>query len=475
MAVQRKLFLLWNSTAAPEQDDSWRQEINITAIHDPPYFSIKRLANGSHSFGGYMHDVWQIIAANMDLKYRIIPCPGGGYGVLDSNGTWNGMVGELASGRAHLALNGLFYNRQRTSVVDYVSSTPLDQQQISFFVRRGSRAMPTLSAELFAGLLTPLDNTVWWALLASMIVLWLALCVTLRLGDRRTQDPQSTNDLHWTLCPLFIYSTIVCQGWSIVPEVLSARTVTIFSWILGLIIYTSYTANLISHLAVDRMQRPINSLEEFSKLPDWSLAVEPGTSLISAWRYSHNPYERHLYSRVLDGKNLVYLNDSESAVQRVLRPRVLVVSPLNRLFHWLGTDGCHFVPLLDVEAYGKKPVFLALAKRKKKLRLALDRQLLRLKELGLLDELWRKWIDVDPSMCEVPSGYRAVSLTDLAAVVLVVVFGVVFSLVALAVELVVFRACHACRTARCRCVSRSGRAAMAAWGPEAKKGMKMRP
>ncbi|XP_043211982.1 glutamate receptor ionotropic, kainate 4-like [Amphibalanus amphitrite] len=324
MDAQRKLFLLWNSTTAPEQDDSWKQEINITAIHDPPYFFIKHLVNGSHSFGGYMHDVWQIIAANMDFKYRIIPCPGGGYGVLDSNGTWNGMVGELASRRAHLALNGLFYNRQRTSVVDYVSSTPLDQQQISFFVRRGSRAMPSLSAELFAGLLTPLDNTVWWALLASMIVLWLALCVTLRLGDRRTQDPQSTNDLHWTLCPLFIYSTIVCQGWSIVPEVLSARTVTIFSWILGLIIYTSYTANLISHLAVDRMQRPINSLEEFSKLPDWSLAVEPGTSLISAWRYSHNPYERHLYSRVLDGKNLVYLNDSESAVQRVLRPRVLV-------------------------------------------------------------------------------------------------------------------------------------------------------
>ena len=76
-------------TEAPDR------ELRVTVVHDPPYISIYPQVNGSYSYGGYIYEVWQLVARQLDLQYRMVPLLSGTFGSLDDNGSWTGMVGEL--------------------------------------------------------------------------------------------------------------------------------------------------------------------------------------------------------------------------------------------------------------------------------------------------------------------------------------------------------------------------------------------
>ncbi|KAF0288577.1 Glutamate receptor ionotropic, kainate 4 [Amphibalanus amphitrite] len=123
------------------------EELVVTAIDDRPHFIINQLANGSYTYDGYLYQLWEILAQQLGLRYRIQPLlNGGGYGYLDPNGTWTGLVGELAAGRADVALSWLTYRVDRAAVVHFVDAVPVERDQYAFSVAGGSetRSRPRL-------------------------------------------------------------------------------------------------------------------------------------------------------------------------------------------------------------------------------------------------------------------------------------------------------------------------------------------
>ena len=103
-----------------EAEDVLKREVRVIAINDPPYIAIHPQPDGSYRYGGYLFDVWQMIAEALDLRYRVVPLLDGGFGRLQENGTWTGMVGELAYGRADVGLSWLWMRKDRMQVVDYL-------------------------------------------------------------------------------------------------------------------------------------------------------------------------------------------------------------------------------------------------------------------------------------------------------------------------------------------------------------------
>ena len=98
------LFIGGNRSVSTEDVLEAASELRVTAVHDPPYVSVHTLPNGSYKFDGYLYDIWKIIAQTLNIRYRLTPVSDGGFGLLDGNGTWNGMVGDLAYGRADVGL-----------------------------------------------------------------------------------------------------------------------------------------------------------------------------------------------------------------------------------------------------------------------------------------------------------------------------------------------------------------------------------
>ncbi|XP_043211999.1 glutamate receptor 2-like [Amphibalanus amphitrite] len=227
------------------------QPLRVVAINDFPYISVEQRPDGSVTFSGYLFQLWQIIAEELGLSYEMAIPLVPGYGSLSDNGTWMGMVGDLAYGRADLALATLVSTPARAAVVDFLDEVPCASATSTFLIRRDTAVTPPLSSAVFAGLLRPLGADVWWTLAAALLALSLVLRLSLRFNSARAEDGRLVRDMGWGSCLLAVSMTVVGQGWDRTPQSLAGRIATIFSWFMGFLIYMNYTANLISFLTVE--------------------------------------------------------------------------------------------------------------------------------------------------------------------------------------------------------------------------------
>ncbi|XP_043234979.1 glutamate receptor ionotropic, delta-1-like [Amphibalanus amphitrite] len=344
-----------------------RRPLRLAALHDPPYFIANRLANDTFSYSGYLKDLWEIIARELDLPYEIIPLFGGGYGSVDPNGTWTGMVGELAYGRADLALTGIIHRRDRATVVDYIDTVAVSQDRPTFYVRRDAAAAPRLSLAVFDALLRPLHAHIWWLLLASLLVTSLVLRATVRFNHAGSETRRTAREMSWAWCLLLSFMTLVNQGWARTPDSLAARVATLAGWILGMLVYYTYTANLISHLTVTTVGRPISSLREFIEQPGWTFAMEPGYGILNTWKTSSDPYERALYARTVTGEGFLGLEVGGEVMRRTTEPKMMTYIDIDRLLKFIGSEGCQMVSLL-ANLPPKTNNYMIIAKGRRQLR-----------------------------------------------------------------------------------------------------------
>ena len=422
---------VWSEESFTDKPTS--DALRVVAFHDPPYISVVRQENGSFHYEGYLFDLWKTIARELNLSYRMVALENGGYGSIDRNGTWNGLVGELAYGRADVALTWVKLRPDRAQVVDYVAAVPLAQDLYTFYMRQGPRGMPRITFGMFSSLLTPLHEHVWWTLLASLFVVSVVLRVALRYNHERAESRETVADATWGSCLLSSFMSVVGQGWAVTPDSLAARTVTIFSWVLGILISVTYTANLISHLTITTVEKPITSLQEFSERSDWKFAMERGIGILNDWRVSADPYERKLYHRVATKEGYIELDGSVEAARSALQPNVLIYTDINRMLFTAGTEACITVPLLDWLPANDN-TYMIVKKGRKKLLDDISRILRLLNQSGAISRLQRQWLKEWEHMCEAPAGFKELPLADVLAVVVLVPLAVICSVVIFGLE-----------------------------------------
>ncbi|MEQ2259990.1 Glutamate receptor ionotropic, kainate 4, partial [Xenotaenia resolanae] len=88
---------------------------------------------GNDRYEGFCVDMLKELADILKFKYRIRLVGDGVYGVPGANGTWTGMVGELISRKADLAVAGLTITAEREKVIDF--SKPFMTLGISIMYR----------------------------------------------------------------------------------------------------------------------------------------------------------------------------------------------------------------------------------------------------------------------------------------------------------------------------------------------------
>ena len=392
MAAITQLPLSKTATLSSEPwDDIQNRELRVSTMHDPPFITIDRRENGTAKYGGYLHDVWLLIAEQLSLRFKMQPPRDGGYGILNKNGTWSGMMGELVYGRADVALTMLSIREDRKAVVDFVDVVPVWESSYNFYVHQGNRGTTHLSAKTFWSLLKPLQWNVWWTLLASIFVLSVVLRVTLRFNHQSAESRRVVEEMRWGSCLMHCFMSLVGQGWTTTPASLAARIVTISIWLLTRFILISYAGELVSHLTIPEMNKPFNSLQEFFEHPDWRFAIKPGHVILGDWKVSDNPHERELYRRSQNEEGFISLGTTDETMRRALQPKVMsYISRRQRVFS-IGLEGCQLLPLQEQPTATDRH-FIALARGQKRLHDAISRQVLRMKEFGLLSRLQAQWL-----------------------------------------------------------------------------------
>ena len=94
---------------------------------EPPYIygDNDDLLSGKQTvLGGIWGDVWHGLEKTMNFSTRIVP--GDGWGSLNEDGTWNGIINGLIQNRTQIGIASFFYTQSRGTVAAF---SPADRGQ----------------------------------------------------------------------------------------------------------------------------------------------------------------------------------------------------------------------------------------------------------------------------------------------------------------------------------------------------------
>ena len=139
-------------------------ETSFDCIYVPQQYYVMN-TNGLYS--GAHIDLLNILAEEMGFTYSVILPAIPQWGVKLSNGSWTGIISDLAEGRADIGLSLFSISESRMSVVDY---TPYID--IVPYVIVSSANPPTKSASLHEAF----SSQVWICLMISLLAFAMLLC-----------------------------------------------------------------------------------------------------------------------------------------------------------------------------------------------------------------------------------------------------------------------------------------------------------
>ncbi|KAI6220068.1 Protein CBR-GLR-7 [Aphelenchoides fujianensis] len=233
-------------------------------------------------FQGYCIDLLEFIREDLNFTYEIYLVPDGKFGAMEQTGNWNGMIGQLVSGEADIALGPISQIAEREVDVDFTMPF-YDLVGTAIVMRRTE-----VETSLFK-FLAVLEWPVWVCIAGAYLFTSLLLWTFDRFSpysyrNNREKYKEDAEKREFTLreCFWFCMTSLTPQGGrrGEAPKNLSGRLVAATWWLFGFIIIASCklhsffcahsidsldTANLAAFLTVSRMEQQINGLDDLSK------------------------------------------------------------------------------------------------------------------------------------------------------------------------------------------------------------------
>ncbi|XP_008286781.1 probable glutamate receptor [Stegastes partitus] len=279
------------------------KELSITTIKQEPY----TMSRGS-DMEGYCIDLISELSKKLGFKYKLHLVKDNRYGSIDSNGNWNGMIGEVVRGEADLAVAPLTLTAVREQYVDM--TTPFMQTGIGFILHKDMA-----SEESTFSLLSPFSTDMWVGVLIAFLLTGLCMFLVGRISPSEWPEPD-TDQHSFTLLHSFWYITgaLTLQGAGPHPKALSGRVVGAIWWIFAVLLLACYFGNFNSMLHSNRKHISINSFEDLASqdVIDYG-TVEAGSTMLF-FKHSNNPVYRRIYERMERKKS--YVSSMEEGVRR---------------------------------------------------------------------------------------------------------------------------------------------------------------
>ena len=185
------------------------------------------------------------LSADVGFQYQLYICADGEYGVPShENSSWTGVVGDLVSGAAHMAVGATSITRSRSTVVDF--TVPYFYSGYSIIVSGRKRLIP-LNA-----FMEPFDGWVWVSIVVTATIV--AIAVTLLewnspfglnpWGRKRKANYSIGSGLNMVFAILFQHTTKTKS-----PKAWPSKWLQNFWAGASIFVYSSYTANLAAFLA----------------------------------------------------------------------------------------------------------------------------------------------------------------------------------------------------------------------------------
>ena len=405
-----------------------------TVLSDP--YVMKDVKEKRPIYKGFAMDLIEEVAKLVDFKYTIVVK--NEYGVVDDNGNWSGIIGDVIDGRADLAVADLTINYDREKVVDF--SMPFLDLGISILYVSEEQSR---SHDLFS-FLTPFSSSVWWMMLVSGLVVSLIMYLIANISPFETAKLDSAEGksdfASLRHCMWFLMASWVQQGCNFMPIAFSTRTIACFWWFFIVIIIECYTANLAAFLTIERMKMPISSIHDLAKSNVMYGSIQSGSTLEFFHDHS-DPFYKRMYFKMKECDECLP-DSTEHGVEKVLEEQGQYAFFMESTSIEYHTERNH--NLVKIGENLNSISYGIAMKKGSLLRPAITSAIIYLRQNGTLDRLKQKWWkdnkdhdyghshDMEPIL----EGVSTLCLRSLGGLFLVLFLGLLLGQAALGIELV---------------------------------------
>lgn len=362
----------------------------VTTVETEP-FTMKRISSlapkGNAQYEGYAIDLIDELSNLLGFKYEIRLCTDGKYGSEEPDGSWNGMVGELLTGVADIAIVDFTITKKREQVVDF--TLPFMTTGVSMLFTKPLKA----ESSLF-GFLSPFTMTVWVYLCLSTVLISMVFFLVGRLSPYEWDNPYPCKEdlpILMNECSVknsfwFTVGSLMQQGSDLAPKSMSTRVIGGSWYFFTLIIIASYTANLAAFLTIEVTTYPFNNVEELAEQTKIGYGCVVSGSTRTSFRESSNPTLRKL-SKFMESNQDMFVKNNREGKARVMSAGYAFFMEAAAI-EYAVERVCNFTQiggLLDSKGYG------IATRRGSPIRHALSRGILKLQEKGVLVTLYERW------------------------------------------------------------------------------------
>ncbi|CAH1716872.1 unnamed protein product [Chironomus riparius] len=258
---------------------------------------------------GYCIDFIEALSIEMNFIYDLVLPKSGTFGERISDNSFDGVIGDLILGETDMIVAALKMTAEREEVIDFVAPY-FEQTGISIVMKK-----PIPDRSLFK-FMTVLKLEVWLSICGAIgitaIVLWILELLS-PYSARNFKYNEESREFTLRESIWFALTSFTPQGGGEVPKAFSGRVVVATYWLFVVLMLATFTANLAAFLTVERMQTPVQSLEQLSRQSRIAYTVVEGSD---AHQYFKNM--KHAEDKLYDLWKQTTLNaSSDESVYRV--------------------------------------------------------------------------------------------------------------------------------------------------------------
>lgn len=137
---------------------------------------------GNDQFEGYGIELIQKLATKIGFNYTFELQEDKRYGNRQSDGSWDGMIGELMADRADLAITDLTITSEREEAVDF--TMPFMDLGIQLLYEKPKKANPELLS-----FMEPLSKNVWASVGGAILLVSVSFFIMGRMSPKEWDNP----------------------------------------------------------------------------------------------------------------------------------------------------------------------------------------------------------------------------------------------------------------------------------------------
>ncbi|CAH8613418.1 unnamed protein product [Heterobilharzia americana] len=252
-------------------------------LPDPPFIVTGQIIEGRELINatGFVIDILNELATRFNFNYRLFLPQNGTYGALNEKGEWDGVMGELVSGKVDMIAAGLTINPRRSNYVEFIG--PIVEDTLGVLVK------PSRANDYFFQVFYLFKLDVWIAITCSVVVNGITVWLLNRyspFSGWNSQHPDAYANEISSVHNLWIsLRCMLLQGQEGQLFSCSSRALCLLYWFMILTVHAIWQADLTAFLTKNRLELPIKSLKDLATSDKMTILTIKGTSTYNMFQH----------------------------------------------------------------------------------------------------------------------------------------------------------------------------------------------